>query len=106
LIVARDEWGFYLPTASAILSVLWPGDFTVFDRRACEQLVKLREKDFRRLDNIDSTERLWPQYVEHCEAVKKAVPQHDSLRDKDRFLWGRSAAFQLEEDIANGFLRE
>jgi hypothetical protein len=105
LIVARDEWGFYLPMASAILSVLWPADFTVFDYRACEQLVLLGEGDFSRLDNVGSTARLWPKYVQYCEAVKRAVPQYDSLRDKDRFLWGRSATRQLAADIANGFSR-
>jgi hypothetical protein len=103
LIIARDEWGFYLPMASAILSVLWPADFTVFDYRACEQLVSLAAADFSRIDNISSTMRLWPEYQKYCEAVKSAVPQYGSLRDKDRFLWGRSTAGQLAADIANGF---
>jgi hypothetical protein len=103
LIIARDEWGFYLPTASAILSVLWPDDFTVFDYRVCEQLVSLGQVDFSRIDNISSTERLWPKYEEYREAVKRAVPQYGTLREKDRFLWGCSAARQLAADIADGF---
>lgn len=102
LIIARDEWGFYLPMASAILSVLWPADFTVFDYRACEQLVSLGQVDFSRIDNISSTVRLWPKYEEYREAVKRAVPQYGTLREKDRFLWGRSAAHQLAADIADG----
>lgn len=106
LIVARDEWGFYLPMASAILSVLWPLDFTVFDYRACEQVVSLGGMDFSRIDNIGSTVKLWPKYEEYREAVKRAVPQYDSLRDKDRFLWGRSAARQLAADIAAGFSQD
>jgi hypothetical protein len=106
LVVARDEWGFYLPMASAILSVLWPADFTVFDYRACEQLVSLGEADFGRIDNIGSTVKLWSKYEEYREAVKRAVPQYGALRDKDRFLWGRSAACQLAADTANGFSKE
>lgn len=103
LIVARDDWGFYLPMASAILSVLWPEDFTIFDFRACEQLVSLGGADFSGIDNINSTKKLWPKYEEYREAVKRAVPQYGTLRVKDRFLWGRSAALQLKADIANGF---
>jgi hypothetical protein len=106
LIIARDAWGFYLPMASAILSVLWPEDFTVFDYRACEQLVSLGEADFSRIDNISSTVRLWPKYEEYREAVKRAVPQYATLRDKDRFLWGRSAARQLDADISSGFSKD
>jgi len=104
LVLAMDSRGFYLPMASAILTVLWPGDFTVFDIRVCEELASNRAEDFRKLGNI-SAKRLWPKYLEYCEAVKKAVPQHRSLRDKDRFLWGRSAARQLMEDIARGFAK-
>lgn len=103
LIVARDVWSFYLPMASAILSVLWPDDFTVFDYRACDELKSLGQPDFSRIDNISSTVRLWPKYEQYREAVKRAVPQYVTLRDKDQFLWGRSSARQLTVDIANGF---
>ena len=102
LIMAMDCWGFYLPMASAILTVLWPEDFTVFDIRVCHELASNQTEDFSRLGNI-SAKRLWPKYCEYCEAVKRTVPQHRSLRDKDRFLWGRSAARQLVCDIARDF---
>jgi len=102
LILAMESWGFYLPMASAILTVLWPEDFTVFDIRVCEELASSNTEDFSRLGNI-SAKRLWPKYLEYCDAVKKAVPQHTSLRDKDRFLWGRSTGRQLMDDIARGF---
>jgi hypothetical protein len=91
--------------ASAILSVLWPADFTVFDYRACEQLVLLGEADFSRIDNITSTRRLWPKYEEYREAVTRAVPQYGTLRDKDRFVWGRSAALELAAKLPTGFQR-
>jgi hypothetical protein len=103
LIVAMKSWGFRLPMASAILTVLWPEDFTVYDIRACQQLGELNYGNFSNLGNINSAEQLWPKYLEYCDAVKKAVPQHPSLRDEDRFLWGRSAARQLVDDIARGF---
>ena len=32
------KWGFQLPTASAILTVLYPDMFTVYDRRVCNTL--------------------------------------------------------------------
>jgi hypothetical protein len=91
------EWGFYLPTASAILTVLWPEEFTVFDIRVCDEL-----KEFHHLAHAEA-ERVWPDYCRYREAVHRAVPSSLSLRDKDRLLWGRSAASQLERDIACGF---
>jgi hypothetical protein len=102
--LAMESWGFYLPMASAILTVLWPDDFTVFDSRVCQELSLLKLGDFSNLGNL-IVKNLWPKYCAYCEAVKKAVPQYSSLRDKDRFLWGQSAARQLVIDVKNGFLR-
>lgn len=31
------EWGFRLPVASAILAVLYPDEFTIYDVRVCEE---------------------------------------------------------------------
>ena len=100
--VAMDDWGFYLPMASAILTVLWPEDFTVYDVRACEQLDRFNLGNFYNLANL-SIKSLWPKYLEYCEAVRRAVPQYTSLRAKDRYLWGRSAARQLARDIEERF---
>ena len=33
--ILMQTWGFLLPMASAILTVLWPEEFTVYDVRAC-----------------------------------------------------------------------
>jgi hypothetical protein len=104
LILAMDVWGFYLPMASAILTVLWPEDFTVFDTRVCEELASNQTEDFSKLGN-KSGKQLWLKYLQYCDAVRKAAPEHLSLRDSDRFLWGRSAARQLADDIASGFLK-
>jgi hypothetical protein len=97
LLLAMKDWGFYLPMASSILSVLWPEEFTVFDVRVCDEL-----GDFHALRNI-KPERVWPEYCRYREAVARAGPGSLLLRDKDRFLWGRSAARQLVRDIARGF---
>ena len=97
LLLAMKDWGFYLPMASSILCVLWPEEFTVFDVRVCDEL-----GDFQSLGNV-KPERVWPDYCRYREAVARAVPGLLILRDKDRFLWGRSAARQLVRDITCGF---
>ena len=97
LLVAMKDWGFYLPMASSILSVLWPKDFTVYDIRVCNEL-----EDFHGLSN-EKPERVWAGYERYRQAVKNAVPEQPLLRDKDRVLWGRSAARQLHDDIGRGF---
>src|SRR5271157_6007927 len=42
--VLWEDWGFRLPMASAILTVLYPDRFSVFDVRVCDML-----KDFDRV---------------------------------------------------------
>jgi len=94
------EWGFGLPMATAILAMLWPDDFTVYDVRVCEQL-----NAFDELANRTRFDLVWDGYVKYREAVRLAAPNARSLRDKDRYLWARSAAAQLERDIADGFAK-
>jgi hypothetical protein len=98
LAVAMQDWGFYLPMATSILSVLWPDDFTVYDYRVCEEL-----NDFYKLGDQTNQEKIWAGYRQYRKAVEAAVAEQMSLRDKDRFLWGRSAAKQLCRDILRGF---
>lgn len=81
-----SDWGFRLPMASAILTILWPTDFTVYDYRICDEL-----KDFGNLAEIGNFDRLWKNYQSYCQAVAEAAPEGMSLRDCDRWLWGRSA---------------
>jgi hypothetical protein len=97
------DWGFYLPIASAILTVLWPEEFTIFDVRVCDELVRDKRGDFHKLSNL-IPEHVWPGYCRYRKAVKRAVPSLH-LRDKDRFLWGRSAALQLTDDLTTLFFR-
>ena len=79
------EWEFRLPMASAILTVLYPEDFTVYDRRVCNMI-----NDFYNLDNITNFSKLWTYYLLYKRKMMDSSPKELSLRDKDRYLWGKS----------------
>jgi hypothetical protein len=96
-----DEWGFRLPMATAILTVLYPDEFTVYDARVCEQL-----KSFDSIQYRSDFSVLWIEYGNYIEAVRRATPAELRLRDKDRWLWGRSFATQLESNISNSFSKD
>lgn len=100
LSILMKDWGFGLPMATAVLSILWPNEFTVYDVRVCEQLGA-----FEALANRTDFEKIWIDYCGYRDAVRSAVPDVTDLRDKDRHLWASSAAQQLERDIATGFDR-
>ncbi len=91
-------WGFRLPMASAILTVLYPEDFTIYDVRVCDVL-----DAFHNLANLTNFEGVWQGYMEFKRKVEEVAPQEFSLRDKDRWLWGQSFYEQLKKDIATGF---
>jgi hypothetical protein len=86
LLLRIEIWGFYLPIASAILTVLWPEDFTVFDIRVCGELAYAEKGGFARLGNI-SPKRIWHRYCAYRKVVESAMPQQGMLRNKDEFLW-------------------
>lgn len=89
---------FRLPMATAILTVLYPDEFTVYDYRVCEVL-----DGFHNLNNITRIDKLWEEYLAFKRAVESNSPQGYSLRDRDRYLWGKSFSHQLQTDITNGF---
>lgn len=95
------DWGFYLPMASAIMTVLYPDELTVYDTRVCGLL-----NDFYTIGNTRKPEKLWKGYEEYREAVIRATPEGLSLRNRDRFLWAKSFAQQLETDLETCFSRE
>jgi len=82
--VLMTKWGFLLPTASAILTVLFPDKFTIYDRRVCKAL-----GDFDKLANWKWSDKLWQEYQRLIAAVQSAAPSGLSLRNCDRWLWGR-----------------
>jgi len=90
--------GFNLPVASAILTVLYPDEFTVYDERVCGTL-----GNFHKLKNRSNFGALWAGYQEFKCKVEESSPSELSLRDKDRYLWGKSFYEQLAEDIKRGF---
>ena len=96
--VLINEWGFRLPMASAILSVLFPEKFTIYDSRVCEEL-----HDFSDAQEKKVFDALWKRYSDYIMKIREAVPEKQSLRDKDRFLWGKSFALQLEDNITYCF---
>jgi len=97
LVVVGPRWGFSLPMASAILTVLYPDVFTVYDYRVCEEL-----EDFVNLANLTNLARLWSGYSRFITAVR-AASSEQTIREKDRFLIGRSMARQLDRDIGTWF---
>lgn len=80
-----SEWRFRLPMASAVLAVLYPDEYTVYDVRVCGQLDGFY--DLQQKKNFDS---IWSGYEEYQQAAVQSVSELDSLRDKDRELWARS----------------
>lgn len=89
--ILLENWNFNLPMATAILTVLYPKDFTVYDVRVREQL---SIKDFSGRKN-----QIEKYFSEFLPMVKEKV-KGKNLRDKDRYLWGKS----FYEDLIS-FLR-
>jgi len=93
-----DEWGFRLPMASAILTVLFPNDFTIYDVRVCDTLGK-----YHNISNKTKKDDVWNEYVKFIKDVKNEAMNEKTLRDKDRWLWGKSFIEDLEKDIKTEF---
>jgi hypothetical protein len=85
--ILLGKWKFALPTATAILTILYPDHFTVYDYRVCKE--------------VGVTYRPWlgwDEYEQFKRAVIAAAPQDLCLRNKDRFLMGRSVRKGIEQD--------
>lgn len=92
--ILMKTWGFRLPMASAILTVLYSREFTVYDTRVCAQLGA-----FEGLADRQFSETLWDDYRSYMAVVSRAAPSGLSLRDKDRFLWARSFYEGVMKDL-------
>jgi hypothetical protein len=88
-------WGFALPMASAILTVCWPDEFTIYDYRVRELLGEL--------PNLGSDFEAQWKFFEEYKAQVIAITEARDLRDKDRYLSGKSKANQLKNDILESF---
>ena len=93
-----DEWGFRLSMASAILTVLFPNDFTIYDVRVCDMLGK-----YHNISNKTKKDVVWNEYVKFIKDVKNEARNEKTLRDKDRWLWGKLFIENLEKDIKAEF---
>jgi len=92
--ILMKEWKFRLPMATAILTVFYPSEFTVYDVRVCNELGKFHDLAHRLF-----SKKLWAEYRQFVDAVKSDAPKGLSLRDKDRYLWGRSFHMQVLDDL-------
>lgn len=99
--VLFNHWQFELPMATAVLAILYPDQFTVYDFRVCEMLIE--DPDLAKLGNLSVFEKVWKGYQRYVEKVRAQAPHLDKLRDKDRWLWGKSFYLQLRSDAAKGF---
>src|SRR2546422_7668710 len=93
-----EDWCFRLPMATAILTVLYPNEFTVYDTRVCAEL-----RAFKNLGGVRPFDALRQGYEEFKGRVEEAAPDGLTLRDKDRYLWGKSLYQQLKADITRRF---
>jgi hypothetical protein len=100
-----QKWKFRLPMASAILTILFPEEFTVYDVRVTGVLDEENGTKLGLLGNRTAFESLWSGYKEYIEWVNRSAPADLSLRDKDRYLWGKSFAQQLQRDIQQNFAK-
>ena len=101
--VLVGKWRFALPMASAILTILYPEEFTVYDVRVAGVIDKEHQTNLVQLGNRKTFARLWSGYEEYVDWVKKAAPSAISLREKDHHLWGKSFFLQLQRDIQENF---
>jgi hypothetical protein len=88
------SWGFRLPTASAILAVLYPNDFTVYDVRVCDML-----GEFGELTDKAWSADLWSEFERYLSGVRGRGSSGASLRDCDRALWGASKHAALKKEL-------
>jgi len=93
--VLLRTWDFALPTASAVLSVLYPEAFTVYDIRVCNALGA-----FHRLGTMKPGPEMWREYQRFMEHVRAEAPPGFSLRDCDRWLWGRDKQARMIAELS------
>lgn len=75
--ILLKKYKFYMPMASAILSVLYPDKFSVYDVRVREQL---------NMKEVYSAKKYFNEFLPKI----KEVANGKTLRDKDKYLWGKS----------------
>lgn len=90
------------PSATAILTVLYPATFTMYDIRVCDALDDLGHRGFSKLGDKKWSVELWADYQRFVAAVRAAAPADLSLRDCDRWLWGQAKRKDMEKEWQGG----
>ena len=90
------ERGLGLAISSAILTVFYPDIFTIYDIRVCNQL-----GNFYKLKNCRSKGKFWDEYLKFVAAVKANTPGVQTLRDKDKTLWGLSLLADIKKELGS-----
>jgi hypothetical protein len=96
-----EEWEFRLPMASAVLTVLYPDSFTVYDVRVCDEL-----QNHHNVQNKTRFDDVWTGYQAYLSDVRRKEPTVSALRDKDRTLWAKSFEKQLKGNISTLFRKD
>jgi hypothetical protein len=99
--VLIEGWSFRLPMATAVLTVLYPESFTVYDVRVCDELL-----NHHNVQNKTRFDDLWAGYQAYLADVRNREPTVSALRDKDRTLWAKSFEKQLNDDISTLFQKD
>jgi hypothetical protein len=84
------KWKFGLPMATAILTVMYPTAFTVYDYRVREELG---------LNDIYSVNKYFTEFLPKMK--KYAASKVKTLREADKELWGKSFYADLQTLIKN-----
>lgn len=79
--ILLNDWGFRLPMASAILTVLYPEEYTIYDYRVRKQIGM--SSDFSGKKN-----QIEQYFTEFLPRVRRNREMR--LRDSDKYLWGKS----------------
>jgi hypothetical protein len=87
--ILLEQDGIQLAMASAVLTILYPDEFSVYDWRVRSQLKHPKRKGRPFPDISYSRDRIRRYFEEYIPQVKATAPSL-SLRDCDRILWARS----------------
>ena len=76
--------GVRVPTASAILTVWQPNEYTIYDVRVCDAMLSLSHKLLTD-QVVEDARKSYSKYLD--VARKMAIELQVSLRDLDKTLW-------------------
>jgi len=97
LLKEGSKYGFRLSIASAILTILYPEDFTIYDYRVLGQL-NAEKKEDEKVKDFTYSKDVINKYFQFFVEIEKTRKKHNlTLRDADRYLFGKS----FYEDLKN-----